>query len=544
MLFDLYWVLRVKQSQEDFRMLREMKRFGAVPGRMSRREFIQHSLAVGVALSAAEGIWATAARASQTKGGHLRLALAGGSTTDSLDPTTFSDTFMLMVGFSVRGNLAEVAPDGTISPELAESFEPTDKGKKWVVKLRKGVQFSNGKSLTVDDVVKSINLHRGETTKSAAKSIVESIVDIKADDAQTLIFSLREGNADFPYVLADYHLNIMPFEGEQFDIEVGCGPFVLKSYQAGVRATLERNNNSYKTAFINSAELVGVSDSTARQLALQGGEADLINRPDFATTEILAANPGIKVVDVAGRMHYTMPGDARREPFNNNDFCLAMKYAIDRQAILDNVLFGHGIVGNDSPITPSYRYFADDLKPRPYDLDKARYHLKKSGFDGAEINLSASDAAFGGAVNAALLFAESSAKAGLKVNIVKEPADAYWDNVWLKKEFCMVYWGGRPTEDIQLTSGYHSKAAWNETHWENEKFDELLVAARSETDDAKRRAMYHDLQHLISDEGSVIIPIFANHVHASSDKIVNPEKMSGSWELDGGRCLERWSMTG
>jgi len=516
---------------------------GRRKSKLSRREFVQRAIATGVTLSAAQGLWAAASRANQTKGGHLRASIAGGSTTDSLDPTTFTDTFMLMIGFSVRGNLAEVAPDGSIKPELAESFEPSEKGTKWAVKLRKGVQFNTGKSLTAEDVVKSINLHRGEASKSAVKSIVSSITDIKIDDPETLLFTLQEGNADFPYILADYHLNIMSFEGDKFDDRAGCGPFALKSYEAGVRATLERNSNSYKTAFFDSVELAGVSDATARQVALQSGEADLINRPDLATTQMLSTVPGIKVGDVAGRMHYTMPGDARIKPFSNRDYCLAMKFAIDRQAILDKVLFGHGIVGNDSPITPSYRYFAEDLKARPYDPDKARFHLEKSGLEGITVSLSASDTAFGGAVNAALLFADSAAKAGLKVNVVREPADGYWDNVWLKKEFCMVYWGGRPTEDIQLTSAYFSGAAWNESHWDNKKFDDLLAAARAETDEAKRRTMYHDLQHIIADEGSTIIPIFANHVHASSDKVVTPEKVSGSWELDGGRCLERWSLT-
>jgi peptide/nickel transport system substrate-binding protein len=523
-------------------MQNEIARGSKIEAGMSRREFIQRALAAGVAVSAAERLWVTASRAGQVKGGHLRASLAGGSTTDTLDPATFNDTFMLMVGFSVRGNLTEVAPDGTIAPELAESFEPSEKGTKWIVKLRKGVQFSNGKSLTTDDVVRSINLHRGDKSESAAKSIVSSVTDIKVDGPDTLVFSLREGNADFPYVLADYHLNILSFNGDEYDREAGCGPFVLKSYQPGVRAVLERNGNSYKTAFLDSAELTAVSDVAARQSSLQSGDADLVNRPDLATTQRLASVAGIKVVDVAGRMHYTMPGDARISPFNNRDFCLAMKYAIDRKAILDKILFGHGLMGNDSPITPSYRYFADDLKPRSYDLDKARHYLKKSGLAGTQVNLSAAETAFDGAVNAALLYADTAVKAGFKVNVIKEPADGYWDNVWLKKEFCMVYWGGRPTEDIQLTSAYYSKAAWNETHWDNKKFDTLLAAARAEIDETKRRAMYHDLQHLVADEGSTIIPIFANHVHASSDKVVSPEKMNGSWELDGGRCLERWSL--
>jgi peptide/nickel transport system substrate-binding protein len=410
--------------------------------KLSRREFIQYGLTAGMTLAAAEGLWIKSARAEQIKGGHMGLALAGGSTTDTLDPSTYSDTVMLMLGFSVRGNLAEVMPDGSVKPELAESFEPSENGKRWAVKLRKGVEFSNGKPLSVDDVIKSLNLHRGETSKSAVKAMVEAITEIKADGPDSLLFTLREGNADFPYVLADYHLNIMPFEGDQHDERIGCGPFLLKSFEPGVRVILERNPNSYKSAFIDSAELVAVVDPTARQSILQGGSTDVINRPDLATTQMLSTIAGIKVVDVVGRMHYSMPGDARISPYSNADFCQAMKFAINREEILDKVLFGHGTIGNDSPITPSYKYFAEDLKPRPYDLDKARYYLKKSGLEDVQVNLSASDTAFGGATNAALLFEDSAAKAGIKVNVIREPADGYWDNVWLKKEFCMVYWGG------------------------------------------------------------------------------------------------------
>lgn len=508
----------------------------------SRRTFIQRAIATGLTVAAAEALWAGAARAQQARGGHMRLAITGGSTTDSLDPQTFTDTFMLMVGYSVRGNLTEVAPDGSVVPELAESFEPADKGAKWVFKLRSGVEFSNGKKLTAEDVVKSINLHRGENSASGGKPLLVSIADIKADGDSAVVFTLTEGNADFPFVVADYHLNIMPFNGDSYDETTGCGPFLLKDYQPGVRATLERNKNSYKQVFIDSAQIIGVPDATSRQSALLAREVDLVNRPDLTTVGRLSKAPGLVVVDVAGRMHFTMPANAQIAPYNNRDFCLAMKYAIDREALVKKILHGHGTVGNDSPITPSYKYFDAELKPRPYDPEKARFHLKKSGIEGVKLDLSASDTAFDGAVDAALLYADSAAKAGLSVNVIKEPADGYWDTVWLKKSFCMVYWGGRPTEDIQLTQAYYSKAPWNETHWDSKKFDDLLVAARSELDDAKRRSMYSELQHLIADECSTIIPAFANHVHAATDKVVAPEELSGTWELDGGRCLERWSM--
>jgi peptide/nickel transport system substrate-binding protein len=115
---------------------------------------------------------------------------------------------------------------------------------------------------------------------------------------------------------------------------------------------------------LDGAEMLGVADANARQSALLSGEVDLINRADLKTAHLLSKNKAVSVEDVPGRMHYNLPADARLDPFTNLDVRLALKYAIDRDALVKTILFGHGQPGNDQPITPSYRYFAKDLAPR------------------------------------------------------------------------------------------------------------------------------------------------------------------------------------
>ncbi|MGH6894723.1 MAG: ABC transporter substrate-binding protein, partial [Dongiaceae bacterium] len=103
------------------------------------------------------------------------------------------------------------------------------------------------------------------------------------------------------------------------------------------------------------------------------------------------------------------------------------------------------------------------------------------------------------------------------------------------------FWAGRPTEDWMFTQVYSSGASRNESMWENERFNALLVAARSQLDEAKRRDMYVEMQRILHDEGSTVIPLYGSNVQAVSEKIQLPEVVGNNLELDGGRCAERWS---
>ena len=183
-------------------------------------------------------------------------------------------------------------------------------------------------------------------------------------------------------------------------------------------------------------------------------------------------------------------------PFDNMDFRTALKLSTPRQEFIDKVLFGYGAIGNDQPLGPQMTSYNPDLKV-DYDLDKAKHHLKKAGLEGVKVDLSASDTAYGGALDAAQLFQQHWAKIGVNLNIIKEPQDGYWNNVWNVKPFCACYWGPRPVEDMILSICYLSSSPWNDTVIQNARVDELVVAARGELDQAKRKAMYQDVQQII-----------------------------------------------
>jgi len=156
-------------------------------------------------------------------------------------------------------------------------------------------------------------------------------------------------------------------------------------------------------------------------------------------------------------------------------------------------------------------------------------------------NLHVADAGWPGtdATAAAMLFKKHAAKAGIKINVIMESDDGYWDKVWMKKSWIMCYWSGRATADWMLSTAYAAESSWNDTFWKHERFNRILKEARAELDQAKRRELYVECQKIINHEGGVIIPMFANIVEAASKRLTinNP---AGNWEMDGHRCAEHW----
>ncbi|MET2832991.1 ABC transporter substrate-binding protein [Mesorhizobium shangrilense] len=511
---------------------------------LDRRQFLNSAVAAGaLAIGSASGVLPSLAQeAAPKKGGHFKIGVGAGSTTDTLDPAMYKDSFMMPFGHSLHGYLVEVDATGNLVGELAESWESSKDAKTWTFKLRKGVEFHNGKTLQADDVIASINHHRGQDSTSQAKSVVGPIEDIRSDGAGTFVIVLKDGNADFPFLMEHYSLAIMPAKEGKVDTSgVGAGGFVLEAIDFGVKATSKRFANYWKpnAAWFDSFEVLAIHDVTARTNALTTGQIHAMDRCDLKTVHLLERNKGLEIVSIGGTQHYTLPMLVDVAPFDNVDVRLALKYAINRQQLLDTVLHGYGQLGNDHPIGSANRFFAKDLPQREFDPDKAKFHLKKAGLSDLKVSLSTSDAVFAGAVDTAVLYQQDAAKAGITIDVVREPGDGYWENIWMKKPWSMCYWGGRATADWMFSEVYASNANYNDTHWKNPRFNELLAAARSELDEAKRVQMYAEMQALCRDDGGAVIPLFANYVNALSKK-VGHNKMASNWDWDGFRCAERW----
>ncbi|QOL80489.1 ABC transporter substrate-binding protein [Pseudooceanicola spongiae] len=489
-----------------------------VQGKMNRRNFLGRAAAVGLTAAAANTMLATGLKAqTPQKGGVLKIGMQGGGSTDSLDPALAANqvTFQLLKLFG--DPLVELDPKGgPVQMRLAEAVESTPDAKQWTFKIRKGIKFHNGKDLTPDDVLATLKRHSDENSKSGALGVMQGIESMKVD-GDNVVVSLTEANADLPYLMADYHLVIEPNGGMDDPASgIGTGAYKVMVNEPGVRYVFEKFDEYWDESqgHFAGVEILVINDNTARTSALQSGQIHVANRIDPKVAGLMGRAPSIDVKNVSGKGHYVFIMHCNTAPFDNNDLRLALKYAINRQEMVDKVLQGYGTIGNDFPINASYPLFDDSIEQRTYDPDKAAFHYKKSGHDGTPIVMRTSDVAFSGALDASALFQQTAKASGIPLEIKREPGDGYWSDVWNVQPFCASYWGGRPVQDQMYSTAYLSTADWNDTRFDNPAFDKLLVEAKGELDQAKRKEMYSQMAYMVRDEGGVILPMFNDFICA------------------------------
>lgn len=510
--------------------------------RMNRRGFLMRSAAAG-AVATMGGTLARPALAQEPKkGGVFKMGLGGGESTDAIDPGLADGPVAFSVNRHWGDTIVNVLADGSIEPRLAESFESNADGTVWTFAIRQGVKFHDGSDMTMDDVVASFKRHSDENAKSGAYGIMQGISDIKAD-GQNLVFTLSTGNADLPYLLSDYHLVVQPRGGvDDPNNANGTGTYKLVTAEPGVRYVFEKNPNDWdpNRGHYDGVEILVINDSTARTAALQAGQVHMINRVDPKVAKLLSRAPGVMVTSVPGRGHYVFIMHCNTAPFDNNDLRLSLKYAINRQELVDKILDGYGSIGNDIPINAAYPLFDETLPQREFSIEKAAEHYKASGHDGSPIELIVADGAFPGAVDAAALFQQTAQAAGIPLEIKRVPDDGYWSDVWNVKPFCASYWGGRPVQDQMYSTAYLSTADWNDTRFFNEEFDGIILAARGETDQAKRKDLYSKAAKILWGNGGLICPMFNNWVEAHSDTLVGWFEDGGQEMMNGFASAKTW----
>jgi len=446
--------------------------------------------------------------AQARRGGRIRVATQSSSTADTLDPAKGALSTDYVRHYMLYSGLTQFDTRLTPRLALAESFETRDR-MRWRIRLKKGVQFHDGRTLTAADVVYSLMRHKDPMVGSKVKSVAAQIAEARAIGTDEVEVRLTSPNADLPTILATSHFLIIRDGTTDFRTAVGTGPYRLKVFRPGVRTIVARNPNYWKPGrpYLDEIELIGIPDEVSRVNALLSGDVQLINGVNPRSFKRIRASARHTILETQAGLFTDLAIRQDRAPTGHPDFTMAMKLLMDRELIRRALFRGYATVANDQPIAPTHPYYLQGLPQRGYDPDRARYLLKRAGLLGVRLPVYASPAAEG-SVDMASILQEAASKIGLRLAVNRVPADGYWSTHWMKHPLTFGNTNPRPTADLMFSQFYKSDADWNESGWRNARFDQLLLAARAEADEAKRKQMYGDMQVLVHEKGGVAIPVF------------------------------------
>jgi len=490
----------------------------------NRREVMGWLLATGMTVGAAGSIVGAAGEAlaaTPKKGGSIRFAWDLHGPSDTLDPILFTSSLDYGRGRLNYNNLCRFNEDLTVGPELATEWEANSNATEWTFKLRKDVEFHDGSKLTADDVVYSMMRHIGQESPSKAKVLVGTVKEWVKDDDYTVRAVLDAPNAELPVILGTFHFKIVKNGTTDFQNPTGTGPYTLNEFKPGVRSVHTRNDNYWNDAhegpYLEQIEAFGITDAVARVNALISGDIHMCANLDPKAISQVEGAPNAEVFAVPSGRYPTITAMMDKEPGNNPDFRIGIKHLQRRDRVLKVIQKGVGSIGNDQPVGPAYGAGwckeANDPNTYPYDPDKAKFHLDKSGVGGAEIHVAE---VFPGMTDICLLLQRECQKVGFDLQVKKVPNDGYWGAVWMKQPMNVSAWNMRPSAHIMLTLTNRSDAPWNEAQWKNERFDQLLDMAAGELDEAKRYEMMCEAQKLCATESGSLIPTHAAYLDAKA----------------------------
>jgi peptide/nickel transport system substrate-binding protein len=503
-------------AEESTRILGALKR-GA-----NRRDVLAMLTAAGMQAALAGSIATVAATAhaqAPRKGGRIKVAGSTAAVSDTLDPARQSNGTDYVRGFMFYNGLTYLDGSLTPQPQLAEEFTTRD-AKTWVFKLRKGVTFHDGKSLTPQDVIFSLMRHKNPATGSRAKPLADQIEEVTATGPNEVTIRLTAPNADLPVILGTYHFHIVKDGTTDFNAGIGTGPYKVKDFKPGVRALGVRNDNYWKPnrPYLDEIEHIGIGEESARVNGLLAGELDLVLSVDPRSVGRVAASAQHAVFETKAGPYTNLIMRRDSTPGNNADFVLGMKNLFNREQMIKSIMLGHGVMGNDQPIHPSMRFYFNGLKQRPYDPEKAKWHFQRANVGSATIPMVVSPVA-GGSIEIATILQHEAGKLGVNFDLRRMPADGYWAQHWMKHPVGFGMIQPRPSVDVMLSLFFKSDAPQNESGWKSDRFDQLLLAARAQTDETRRAQMYADLQTMVHEDSGIAIPYFTSSLDGHKRKL-------------------------
>ncbi len=507
-------------------------------GQITRRQLLvgMGMLAAGLSMAsvlAACGTSSGTTSSAPKRGGTFRLGVTGGGAKDMMDGqniTTKPDQARLVTAFEtllVYDEDYKLTTDG-----LAESVTQ-DAPDQWTIRVKQGIEFHDGKTLGADDVIYSLTRMLTDPTLFGNAGL--GSVDVKGltkMDDRTVRLKLKGPDSTIGDQLGQYYNGIVPVGYKRYpSTQNGTGPYKLDSFTPGQQSSHSRNPNYWRTGqpYFDKVTIIDFTDPAAQVNALLGGQLDAITDIPFGQVTVVKAHSDLTVLESPGGGWLPLCMAIDMPPFTDVKVRQAFRLIADRQAIVTQVLSGHGRVANDL-YSPFDACFASDLPQRQQDLAQAKSLLASAGQANMTMDLHTTDGA-AGMVDIANVFAQQAKGAGVTLNVKNDPN--YYGNQYLKLAFSVDFWGTRNYLP-QVANGSIPAAPYNECHWPpaDSNYLSLYQQAKAEVDPTKRCQILHAMQKLEYDQGGYIIPFFNDLVDAFSSKVSGFKASKGTLNLD------------
>ena len=415
----------------------------------------------------------------------------------NLDPTGGAAAAIDEVVYAnVFEGLTRIGPDGSVQPDLAESWQVADDGKSYTFHLRPGVTFHDGATFDAQDVVFSLDRARAPDSTNAQKTLFEGIDKVEAIDPQTVRVTLKSPDGAFPFKMA-WGDAVMVDPASIKDIAtrpVGTGPFKFGEWKQGDHITLTAYDGYWgKKPALKTATFRFIADPTAAFAAIMAGDIDAF--PIYPAPETLAqiqTDPRFKVLVGTTEGETILAMNNARPPLDNVKVREAIAHAINRQDLIDGAMFGYGtpIGTHFAPHNPDY---ADLTAQSAYDPELSKKLLAEAGVRDLTLRLALPPPPYarrGGEIIAAELRA-----VGIQTQITNMEWAQWLEQVYKNADYDLTIISHVEPMDIGIYG--REKYYFN---YRNPAFRETMSRLDATTDPAQRSALLKQAQQIIADD--------------------------------------------
>jgi peptide/nickel transport system substrate-binding protein len=515
-------------------------------GRIGRRDFLRYVRLLGLCtplLGSAGRAWGgtRAVRPTVTVGMPVPAGL--------IEPSTVADVGGVCLLSQCGEYLADSDPNLHLQPALAESWQPNADGSVWTFKIRRGVKFHDGRTLTAHDVVATMNRLSDPQNGSIALSAFAGALSkggAQALDDFTVEFRLDAPNGSFPYLVSSDNFNaiILPADysgGFERDFN-GTGPFRLEKYTAKARASFVRNDGYWGERAIPDRVLFSFYDSIQAQvLAMQGGQLDVLLHMPVQGSQALLDDARLRVVALKSSAHEQVHFRTDKGAFADKRVRKAIALCLNRDNLVHGMFRGRASLGNDSPFAPVFAATDSSVPQRSLNVAEARELLAAAGVpNGFKAHLTTER--FQELPDYAVVIQNAVRKIGIDLTLNVEDQSAYYGRAafgasdWLDSEMGIEDYAHRGVPNTILTASLGSRGTFNAAHFKNTEYDALAAQYIAALDPASQRTEAGRIQRLLLEETPVITAYFYDWLSVTAKNIsgVRPTAM-GQLNLAGAR---------